>query len=134
MTSSALTLPVAVLLALFAVTAEAAPLNTVKAGDLVIDPPTLDSHTAVRRHGGGHVVAIGIYDNEMTNCHDNTVEIDDAMPNVADGHGGKAPDLGALELGQPMPHYGPRSQARGCGSKIQPSQSGNPGKQHVQQA
>ncbi|HUE65655.1 MAG TPA: hypothetical protein VMO78_14875 [Rhizomicrobium sp.] len=31
------------------------------------------------------------------------------IPNVTDGYSGKAPDLGALELGQPIPHYGPRS-------------------------
>jgi len=31
-----------------------------------------------------------------------------AIPNVNDGFGGKAPDLGALESGQPMPVYGPR--------------------------
>ena len=30
------------------------------------------------------------------------------LPNVNDGFGGKAPDLGALEVGQPMPIYGPR--------------------------
>lgn len=30
------------------------------------------------------------------------------IPNVTDGYGGAAPDLGALELGQPLPHYGPR--------------------------
>jgi hypothetical protein len=27
---------------------------------------------------------------------------------ITDGFSGKAPDLGALELGQPVPHYGPR--------------------------
>jgi hypothetical protein len=32
------------------------------------------------------------------------------IPNVTDGFTGSAPDLGALEVGQPMPHYGPRSQ------------------------
>jgi hypothetical protein len=32
-----------------------------------------------------------------------------AIPNVTDGYSGKAPDLGALELSQPIPHYGPRS-------------------------
>jgi hypothetical protein len=26
-----------------------------------------------------------------------------------DEYSGNAPDLGALELGQPLPHYGPRS-------------------------
>jgi hypothetical protein len=30
------------------------------------------------------------------------------LPNVTDGFTGKAPDLGALELGQETPHYGPR--------------------------
>jgi hypothetical protein len=31
-----------------------------------------------------------------------------ALPNVTDGFGGSAPDLGAIELGQAAPHYGPR--------------------------
>jgi hypothetical protein len=31
-----------------------------------------------------------------------------ALPNVTDGFTGQAPDLGALELGQSPPHYGPR--------------------------
>jgi len=31
------------------------------------------------------------------------------IPNVTDGYSGNAPDLGALELGRPLPHYGPRS-------------------------
>jgi hypothetical protein len=30
------------------------------------------------------------------------------LPNINDGFGGSAPDLGALELGSPMPVYGPR--------------------------
>jgi hypothetical protein len=30
------------------------------------------------------------------------------IPNITDGYSGNAPDLGALELGQPLPHYGPR--------------------------
>lgn len=30
------------------------------------------------------------------------------LPNVTDGFAGRAPDLGALEAGQPMPVYGPR--------------------------
>jgi hypothetical protein len=30
------------------------------------------------------------------------------LPNVTDGFSGAAPDLGALELGQTPPHYGPR--------------------------
>jgi hypothetical protein len=31
-----------------------------------------------------------------------------AVPNITDGFDGKAPDLGALEVGQPVPTYGPR--------------------------
>ena len=31
-----------------------------------------------------------------------------ALPNITDGFSGQAPDLGALEVGQPPPHYGPR--------------------------
>ena len=30
------------------------------------------------------------------------------LPNVTDGFTGQAPDLGALEVGQVLPHYGPR--------------------------
>jgi hypothetical protein len=30
------------------------------------------------------------------------------IPQVTDGFTGAAPDLGALEVGQPLPHYGPR--------------------------
>jgi hypothetical protein len=30
------------------------------------------------------------------------------LPTITDGFTGKAPDLGAYELGQPLPHYGPR--------------------------
>ncbi|MEP7355349.1 MAG: hypothetical protein ABI824_19125 [Acidobacteriota bacterium] len=30
------------------------------------------------------------------------------LPNVTDKFSGRAPDLGALEVGQPVPHYGPR--------------------------
>jgi hypothetical protein len=30
------------------------------------------------------------------------------LPNINDGFIGSAPDLGAYELGQPLPTYGPR--------------------------
>jgi hypothetical protein len=36
------------------------------------------------------------------------------LPGITDGFTGKAPDLGAYELGQPVPHYGPRSQPPGA--------------------
>ncbi|MBZ2186278.1 MAG: hypothetical protein K7J46_16320 [Bryobacter sp.] len=36
------------------------------------------------------------------------VDAAEPLVNINDGFSGKAPDLGALELGQPLPHYGPR--------------------------
>jgi hypothetical protein len=36
------------------------------------------------------------------------VDAGDRIPTVNDGFAGAAPDLGALELGQAEPHYGPR--------------------------
>ena len=30
------------------------------------------------------------------------------IPNITDGYAGAAPDMGAFELGAPLPHYGPR--------------------------
>ena len=40
----------------------------------------------------------------------NSVAVDKgvALPNVNDGWAGRAPDLGALEVGQTLPHFGPR--------------------------
>jgi cysteine-rich repeat protein len=37
------------------------------------------------------------------------------LPNVNDGFAGSAPDLGAYELGAPVPRYGPRTGAPVCG-------------------
>ena len=31
------------------------------------------------------------------------------LPNINDGFAGAAPDLGAYEVGQPLPAYGPRA-------------------------
>lgn len=40
----------------------------------------------------------------------NSAAVDRGMPlpNVNDGFTGRAPDLGALEVGKAVPHYGPR--------------------------
>jgi hypothetical protein len=38
----------------------------------------------------------------------NAVDAGAMLPNVNDGFAGSAPDLGAYELGQPLPAYGPR--------------------------
>jgi hypothetical protein len=39
------------------------------------------------------------------------------LPNLNDGYTGKAPDLGAYELGQELPHYGPRPEGMDEGTK-----------------
>jgi len=36
------------------------------------------------------------------------VDAGEVLPEINDGFAGKAPDLGAYELGTPLPHYGPR--------------------------
>jgi len=51
----------------------------------------------------------GIETNDLrlsANCE--AVDAGVVLPNVNDGHQGSAPDLGAYELGRPLPHYGPR--------------------------
>ncbi len=37
-----------------------------------------------------------------------------ALPTINDGYKGRAPDLGAYELGQPLPQYGPKSEPPGA--------------------
>jgi hypothetical protein len=36
------------------------------------------------------------------------VDAGTVVPNISEPFHGKAPDLGPIELGDPMPHYGPR--------------------------
>ena len=38
----------------------------------------------------------------------NVVDAGQRLPNVNDNFAGGAPDIGAYEVGQPLPHYGPR--------------------------
>jgi hypothetical protein len=40
------------------------------------------------------------------------IDAGEPIPNINDGFGGKAPDLGAYELGKPLPHYGPREEKK----------------------
>ena len=46
----------------------------------------------------------------------NAVDAGALLPNINDDFAGQAPDLGALERGKPLPHYGPR-RARHEGRK-----------------
>jgi len=40
------------------------------------------------------------------------IDSGEKLPNLNDGFQGKAPELGAYELGSPLPHYGPRPEKR----------------------
>jgi hypothetical protein len=70
-------------------------MNKVAAGELVIGPPTLINLRIFQNEGVFNVKTPNMFAA--------------VIPNVTDGYSGNAPDPGALESGQPMPHYGPRS-------------------------
>ncbi len=55
----------------------------------------------------GHVYQLSGYDFRLK-PNSKAVDAGAMLPNITDGFSGKAPDLGALEVGQPAPHYGPR--------------------------
>lgn len=46
------------------------------------------------------------------------VDAGEVLPNINDGYGGGAPDLGAYELGGPLPQYGPRTGEPECGNGV----------------
>jgi hypothetical protein len=48
------------------------------------------------------------------------------LPTITDGFTGQAPDLGAYESGQPMPHYGPIDWPLGAPEKPTRAASGPP--------
>ena len=57
-----------------------------------------------KRHAVYHAVDL----NFRLKAGGEAVDAGDPIPTVNDGFAGDAPDLGALELGRPEPHYGPR--------------------------
>jgi hypothetical protein len=69
----------------------------VPAGSLV-NPATFDAD----RDYSGAVVDLRLKPDSPA------VDAGEPLPTLNDGFGGKAPDLGAYESGQPPPHYGPR--------------------------
>ncbi len=46
------------------------------------------------------------------------VDVGLPLPNINDGFGGSAPDLGAYEVGSALPQYGPRTGAPVCGNGV----------------
>ena len=50
-----------------------------------------------------------------------------ALPSINDDYTGKAPDIGAYELGRPLPHYGPRQERVPVSAEAHLRCSGIPG-------
>ncbi len=70
--------------------------------------PDPSDGTGRSEHKGGEVFHPEGYDFRL---RENCAAIDAAqrLPNINDDFSGAAPDIGAIEYGDPMPHYGPRS-------------------------
>jgi hypothetical protein len=73
----------------------------------------LDYDTFVNAHMPDYSDPTHVVQPESVNLHlqarSKAIDAGVALPNITDGYGGKAPDLGAYEYGQPEPHYGPRA-------------------------
>ena len=113
-----------------------APGNAVAAGELLVEPPTLINlgfewsiegdgnrnaavEVAYRRQGETawspalpllRLQAVYDADDLDFRLRPGSAAVDrgTVLPTVTDGFTGGAPDLGALEVGVPAPHYGPR--------------------------
>ena len=57
-----------------------------------------------KRHTVYHAIDL----NFRLKARGKAVDAGDRIPTVNEGFTGNAPDLGAIELGKPEPHYGPR--------------------------
>lgn len=55
----------------------------------------------------GHVYSVEGYDFTLRQTS-KAIDAGCFLPNITNGHVGRAPDLGALERGKDVPHYGPR--------------------------
>jgi hypothetical protein len=87
---------------------------------------TLQGRTPVEKHGvavdGTGLFASGVLPSEDTKRavpaadlrlapKSSAVDAGQVLPGFNDGFQGRMPDLGAYEMGTPMPHYGPRSKS-----------------------
>ena len=57
----------------------------------------------------GHIYPVEGYDLRLKPSV-KAIDAGCVLPNINEGFSGKAPDLGALEFGQPLPHYGARKK------------------------
>lgn len=79
----------------------------IEAHGLVLDYDIFDNLTPpepARRHHVYHAMDL----NFRLRANSKAIDAGTPLPNINDNPTGKAPDLGALEFGQPLPHWGPR--------------------------
>jgi hypothetical protein len=88
--------------------------KSIVAGKLVVEPPTLIS-LGFEWYVNGNAnrnasVSTSYRKRGETNWREGSAAIDagGVLSNIMDGYAGKAPDLGAYEMGEELPHYGPR--------------------------
>jgi hypothetical protein len=74
---------------------------------VVIEPKTVFQSGAAAPDDSALAFAPGVNDLRLA-TGGAAVDAGLALPNVNDDFGGAAPDLGAYEIGQALPHYGPR--------------------------
>jgi hypothetical protein len=72
--------------------------------DIFVNVPKLDAHDVK------NIQKLYKADNLDFRLKAGSMAVDHGLvlPNITDGFSGQAPDLGALEIGQAVPHYGPR--------------------------
>jgi hypothetical protein len=78
-------------------------LNPAQSAGLLGNPPVIDTTRQVHLEFS----IKDFYPAEDSPAIDKVTSI---LPNINDDFEGKAPDLGAIEFGKPMPHYGAKTK------------------------
>jgi hypothetical protein len=78
--------------------------------DLFRKCPDVDAREGMETYKDAKVYMIEDFDLRLTGGA-KPIDAGCLLPGVNDGFTGKAPDLGAYEVGKPIPHYGPRPRA-----------------------
>jgi hypothetical protein len=78
--------------------------------DLFRKCPDVDAREGMETYKDAKVYMIEDFDLRLSSGA-KPIDAGCLLPGVNDGFTGKAPDLGAYEVGKPIPHYGPRPRA-----------------------
>jgi hypothetical protein len=69
--------------------------------------PDVDSRAGMKLYKNAQVYMIDDFDLRLAD-RAGPIDAGCVLPNINDDYTGRAPDLGAYEVGKPVPHYGPR--------------------------